>query len=304
MKIINLEQGSPEWHAFRLGKVTGTRLGSLWSSRIYTKEDVEKLLVGRNVDLKEFQKKLNEERKAQGLKSKPYNKGDIEKLLTEEDKEVLSTDSAKKLEYYQILADQVAVARDDEVFEDGSIYNNAMDRGTGLEDTACVLFADKFNKRIFSVGCCLSDERAEVINSPDRLIMPDDFKGDNVDELIELVNSGKHKITEAVEAKCLASAKHLMAFFERKTPEDYWTQKVQYFAVNPDLETLYWVFYDPRIAMLPMFVLVIKREDLGHWPETMLKYQMKTLSELDRLTIRLFDEADTIMLPAKAEKGI
>lgn len=302
MQIIDLQQGSPEWHAFRLGKITGTRLGSLWSSRAYNKDDIEKLLVGRGFDLAEFQKQFNADRKAQGLKSKPYTKGDIEALLTDDDKELLSSDSEKKLEYYQILADQVAVAQADETFEDGSEYRNMMDRGTGLESTALDLFAVRFDKRLFSVGCCISDEDARVINSPDSLVMPDKFKGNAIADLIEKVNAGKLKITEAVEAKCLASAKHLMAFFERKVPEEYWTQKVQYFATNESLQTLYWVFYDPRIPMLPMFVLVIKREDLGHWPDTMLKYQKRTMKELDALTVRLFEESDNIMLPAKAEK--
>jgi hypothetical protein len=286
VKIIELEQGSPEWHAFRLGRIAGTRLGSIWSSRQYTKDDVEKLLLARNVDLVAYKAELDE---ARG-KKKPLVKGDLEKLLTEEDKEVLSTDAEKKLEYYQLLADQVAVAPADELINgEENKYYNAMERGIGEEDTAAQLFASKFDKKLMVVGCCVADEDDRIMNSPDRLVKP----------------AGKSKkITEAVEIKCLGSAKHLMAFFERKIPEEYWTQKVQYFTVNPDLQRLYWVFYDPRVSLLPMFVLVIEREDLGHWPETMLKYQLRTLKELDVLTARLFDESDNIMLRAKAEKGI
>lgn len=294
MQLIELEQGSDQWKQFRLGKITGTRLGSIWSSREYTRDDIVKLLEGRNVDLKQY--------KADIGKKGALTKADLAALLTDEDKETLSIDAEKKLEYYQILADQVAVARDEETFDDGSSYGNPMDRGTGLEDVAAKLFADQFDKRIFEVGCCIADEDARVINSPDRLIIPDKLKGNAISDLVAKVNEGKLKITESVEVKCLGSAKHLMAFFERKVPEDYWTQKVQYFAVNKDLQTLYWVFYDPRIPMLPMFVLVIQREDLGHWPETMLKYQMRTMKELDALTVRLFEESDNVMLPAKAEK--
>lgn len=290
MQIVQLEQGSEEWLRFRLGKITGTRLGSIWAARQYTKADVEKLLNARGVDLKEFQAGINAARKAEGLKGKAYTKGDLETLLTEDDKEVLSSDAEKKIEYYQILADQVAI---DPMLEDDGKYQSrngefvrVMDRGTDLEAVAAEAFAKKFNKDLFEVGCCVSDADPRVINSPDRLVKPP---------------GRSKKVKEAVEIKCLASAKHLMAFFERKVPEDYWTQKVQYFVVNEDLERLYWVFYDPRIPMLPMFVLVIEREDLGHWPETMLKYQLRTLKELDALTLRLFEESDNIMLPAKPE---
>lgn len=281
MQIIDLEQGSPEWHAFRLGKITGTRLGTIWSSRAYTVDDIKKLLDDRGVDLLAYKKDMDEKRG----KKKALNKADLELLLTEDDKEILSSDAEKKVEYYQILADQVAITVDD----DEAKFRSAMDRGTELEDEACMAFASEFDKELLVVGCIVSDADPRVINSPDRLVKP----------------KGRSKIyREAVEAKCLSSAKHLMAFFERKVPEEYWTQKVQYFVTNERLETLYWVFYNPRVPMLPMFTLVIKREDLGHWPETMLKYQLRTLKELDALTMRLLDESNNLMLPAKVEKGV
>lgn len=290
MKLIKLEQGSEEWHKFRLGKITGTRLGSIWSSRQYTKDDIVSLLTDRGVEFK-----------------KSWTKKALEDMLTDDDKEILSSDSEKKLEYYQILADQVAVdpaEEDDGKWATRTGYVRVMDRGTGNEKAAADMFAERFKKRIFEVGCCLSEDDNRVINSPDRLVVPKSYRGKDIDKLIDQINEGKHKVTEAVEVKCLASAKHLMAFFEKKVPEEYWTQKVQYFVTNEHLQTLYWVFYDPRIPMLPMFVLTINREDLGHWPETMLKYQLRTMRELDVLTERLFDESDQIIMPAKPEKGV
>lgn len=270
MRLVDIVQGSPEWHAFRLGKISGTRLGTIWSSRQYTKDDVVALLEGRGVEFK-----------------RSATKKVLEELLTEDDKELLSTDSAKKLEYYQILADQVAIAPADEVDDDGNaLYANPMERGLGEEEAAAMMFVEKTGKTLVTTGCCVSDEDERIMQSPDRLVVPEEGK----------------PVTEAVEIKCLSSAKHLMSFFERKVPEEYWTQKVQYFVVNPDLERLYWVFYDPRVPMLPMFVLVIERADLGHWPDTMLKYQLRTLKELDALTVRLFEESENIILPARADK--
>ena len=286
MYLQMLEQGSDEWKNFRLGKITGTRLGTLWSSRQYSKQDILNLLDARGV---EYNKKLT---KAQ-LE---------EEYLTEADKEDLSSDTVKKLEYYQILADQVSVPRDEELDANGDAYYNMMDRGTALEDSGAQSFAELSGLTLFQVGCCVSDADPRIINSPDRLVLPEGVSIDLTQDIVKLPQN--ITITEAVEVKCLASAKHLMAFFERKIPEEYWTQKVQYFTVNPNLQRLYWVFHDPRIPMLPTFVLVIEREDLGHWPETMLKYQLRTLKELDALTIRLFDESDNVILPARAEKGV
>lgn len=275
MKIINdFEQGSPEWHAWRLGKITGTRLGSIWSSRPYTKDDIVKLLESRGVEFKKSLTKAVLE----------------EQYLTDDDKDLLAQDSEKKLEYYQILADQVAIAPIDEEIagEDGEAvtYRTMMDRGSGEETNGVAAFMEITGKKVLHAGGMASDADERIVMSPDGYVEPGE---DGI-------------VTEAVEVKHLASAKHLMAYFERKIPDEYWTQKVQYFTVNPDLQKMYWVFRDPRIPMLPVFILVVHREDLGHWPETMLKYQLRTLRELDVLSQRLFDESSNILLPARAEK--
>lgn len=298
MKIIDLEQNSPEWLAWRLGRIGGNRLGTLYSTRQYTVAHVENLLIGRGFDLKEFQTQLNAEKKEAGKKAGKYTKADIEKLLTEEDKEQLSIDREKRLAYYQILADQVSITPEDDEVQ----YRDAMERGHELEDEACQKAAELLNKKVMKVGCLATDEEDRIFNSPDRLITPRGIK--DVPDLISKYEAGNVKVKEEIEAKCLGGGKHLMAYFERQIPEDYWTQKVQYFVTNPDLEKLYFVFYNPRIPLLPLFILVVKREDVGHWPETLKKYQLRTLKELDILRDRLLAESDNIILPARPEKGI
>lgn len=284
MKIVNdFDQNTDEWMEFRRGKLTGSRLASIWSSRPYTVADIENLLKGRNFDFAKFQLKLNEKRKKHGEKPKKYTKADLEKILTEDDIATLSSDSEKKLEYYQVLADQFALTVD----EDEDKYRSAMDRGHELEDEGAMAFASKFDKELEVIGCVVSDVDDRIINSPDRYVKP-----------VENVYK------EAVEVKCLSAAKHLMCFFERKIPEEYFTQKVQYFVTGDTLERTFWVFYNPRIAILPLFVIVVERSDVGHWPETMTKYQLRTLNELDVLKQRLIAEADNIMLRSKPEKGI
>ena len=156
----------------------------------------------------------------------------------------------------------MAVDRDDE---------NRMDRGLRLEDEAAQAFAKKHKKKLEVVGCCVSDADQRIINSPDRLVTPK--------------KAGEY--TEAVEIKCLKSAIHLQAAIENKIPEEYFTQKIQYFVVNEKLQKLYWVFYDPAIPSLPMHVIVVTREELGDWPEIMLRFQLAQLKEMDSVLEKL-----------------
>ena len=115
------------------------------------------------------------------------------------------------------------------------------------------------------------------------------------------MNSGKLKIKESVEVKCLEGGLHLWSFFEQRVPEKYFSQKVQYFITNKNLQTLYFAFYHPLITMLPLHIIVVKREDLGHWPETLEKYQRRTLKELDDLKQELFDRSDNIVVREKSK---
>lgn len=246
MKIVELKQNSSLWHEFRRGKISGTSLGQLWQARQYTKDDITQLLEAKKVEFK-----------------KSAKKAELEELLSDDDKAVLASNSDKKIEFYQILAEKLCTKPDDE---------NRMDRGHRLEDVAAEVFANKYNKELVQVGCCVSDKDDRIINSPDRLIKSD----------VEVY-------TEAVEVKCLAPARHLQAIIENKVPEEYFTQKVQYFVVNENLQRLYFVFYDDRFKFenLQLHVVEVTREELGDWPQIMETYQINQLKEMDAIIERL-----------------
>lgn len=74
-------------------------------------------------------------------------------------------------------------------------------------------------------------------------------------------------MTEAFEAKCLLSPKHLEALYTRAIPDNtsgYDEQKLQYFIANPKLKTLYWGFYHPDFpAGLDFFYLTFTRAELA-----------------------------------------
>lgn len=169
----------------------------------------------------------------------------------------------RKLGFYSLLADKLAV-------DDSGASDDPMERGHDLEQTAIDLFSEKTGKKVERVGLCLSDKNENIALSPDGLIKV----------------KGKYK--EAVEVKALSASRHLQAMFENKIPSEYEFQVLQYFIVCEDLQTLYFVFYDPRITAKPIFWLEARREDLLEDIEAYTEYQEKVLKELDECLQTLF----------------
>lgn len=243
MRIIDVEQNSQEWLDARKGKVTGSRLGDIWSARSYTKEDLTTVLDKSGIEYK-----------------KSANKAELELLLTPELRSELLANSPRKLGFYELLADNLALSRDDE---------DAMERGLRLEPVAREWFATEYNKVVEQAGLCVSDIDERISNSPDGL-----------------VKDGE-KYTEAVEIKCLCPARHLQVIIENEIPEEFWTQKIQYFVVNPDLQKLYFIFYNPEVTAKPYHIIEVTREELGDKPEEVLQFQISQLKQIDALLEQL-----------------
>ena len=55
---------------------------------------------------------------------------------------------------------------------------------------------------------------------------------------------------------------------------------------------------------MPTFILVVRREDLGHWPQTLVRYQKRMIREMNTLKERIIAESDQLILPAAPEKGV
>jgi len=173
---------------------------------------------------------------------------------------VVKRGTERKLGFYELIAEKLATKED---------YQDAMERGHELEPVAIELFSTKTGKQVESVGLCISDFNDDIALSPDGLIMID----------------GKYK--EAVEIKCLNSAKHLQAYFEQKVPKEYEEQTMQYFIVNEDLETLFVTFYDPRISVIPIHWIELKRGDLKEKIKFYREYQEQTLAEVNDLISKI-----------------
>lgn len=171
---------------------------------------------------------------------------------------VVKRGTGKKLGSYELIAARLGLPADDE---------NAMLRGQRLEPEALAMFTEKTGKKLdTSLIIWERDDDESIAVSPDGVVAGE---------------------IEAVETKCLGSAKHIEAWVTQKIPDDFQFQKLQYFIVNEQLEILYFVFYDPRLIAMPYFVIEVKREDVEKEVAEYLEYQRKELEWVNEIVNKL-----------------
>ena len=248
MRIIDVEQNTPEWLELRRGRVMGSIAQDVIPKEPL-KADVEKAL-----------KKLGMEY-IQTDEGVPATGAMLKKLLPTEQRVELGRTEGHKVGFYQLVADALSMPADDE---------DRMDRGHRLEHEAIEELERQIGKKInMDIGICTRDDEERIANSPDGM------------------RKERGKWVIAVEVKCLKSALHIQAVVENKIPDEYWSQAMQYFVVNDDLEILYFVFYDPRFAHKPLHVIELKRENVQETVEHLLAYQIDALKQVDELVERL-----------------
>lgn len=170
---------------------------------------------------------------------------------------VVKRGTGKKIGYYELIAERLATEPEGE---------NPMERGTRLEPEALERFTKETKKKIdTSLVIWTRDDNESIAISPDGVISE----------------------TEAIESKCLSSARHLEAFLTQEIPSEYEMQVYQYFIVNDTLTTLYLAFYDPRIPCKEFFYLTIKRPEIQANIDEYLEYQRKTLEEVNEIVNKL-----------------
>jgi putative phage-type endonuclease len=162
----------------------------------------------------------------------------------------------KKIGFYQLIADRIAIDHDGE---------NVMDRGLRLEDEAIKEFEKRHKLKTKKDGIWVSEHNQNIIISPDRVI--DEYS--------------------AIEIKCLNSATHIKAHIEEKPPEEYYYQYLQYFIVNEQLKTLWVILYDPRIPSIPFIEFEINRADIQEDIDKFYDYELDILEEVDEWVERL-----------------
>ena len=287
MKILNVSQtqDTQAWLDARIGKITGTKAGTL-ALEHYAQKDVAKL--------EAMADKAKTEEKAEEYRVKAAQaKRDNARLKV-------------NLDFWQFLADIIAEQPDGEP---------PMERGHRLENTNIMLACEKLDISPdiveFDTGMWVSDVDDRIAVSPDAHAKP------QID-----INGLKYNPTFAFEAKSLGTKYHLQTVVPFRVfqmlndpgtpnsqrdglrslalklfpevlqsrrefdfiPEQYQAQVLQYFVVNPDLQTVYFTMYDDRVySSLRHEVFEVDRRSVASEIEAQETKELQTLTLIDEL---------------------
>ena len=171
---------------------------------------------------------------------------------------VVKRGTGKKIGYYELIAERLATEPEGD--------ETPMERGTRLEAEAIERFIKETGAEVdTSLVLWTRDDNESIA------VSPDGFIGE----------------TEAVETKCLSSARHIEAFLTQQIPDEYEMQVVQYFIVNDKLEKLHFVFYDPRVPCKDYFEIVVTRSDIQESIDATLEYERAVLEEVNQIVVDL-----------------
>lgn len=286
MKILNVSQAqdTEAWLDARIGKITGTKAGTL-ALEHYAQKDVAKL--------EAMADKAKTEEKAEEYREKARQaKRDNERLKV-------------NLDFWQFLADMIAEQPDGEP---------PMERGHRLENTNIMMACEKFDISPdvveFDTGMWVSDVDDRIAVSPDAHAKP------------RIFNGLEHNPTFAFEAKSLGTKYHLQTVVPFRVyqmlnysetpnsqrnelqslalklfpeiletrrefdfiPEQYQSQVLQYFVVNPDLHTVYFTMLDDRVyGSLQHEVFAVERQSVASEIEAQGTKELQTLALIDGL---------------------
>lgn len=160
-------------------------------------------------------------------------------------------------DYYQIIVDRLGLSEDSE---------DDRERGKRLESEAVKVFEKETGKKMNrGLVIWVSAKNSKISLSPDS------WNNDN----------------EAAEFKCPNLANYVKVLLEQKVPSEYFYQKLQYFIVNKELETLYFGFYNPLFTAKPFFYLTINRKDIQLEADIYEEKIDKADKEIDEVVLKL-----------------
>lgn len=293
MKIINLSQANntEAWLQERLGRITGTKSGSLAMSH-YPQTDIKKLI--------EYRDKTLEQSKTAKTQTKT---DEYFQKAQDYDTRILEAEAKNKrlkvsIDFWKFLAETMAEQPDGE---------NPMTRGHRLEPENIQLTLQQLGHEqkdcVTDCGIWESDEDPRLACSPDAY-------------------QASGNPTWAIECKSLGSAYHLQAvipwmvhsqYIRRHTipdnladmaaqvlppettspkatgidfiPDTYRAQVLQYFVVCDTLETLYFSMYDPRVyGDARHQIIPVHRKDIKPLIAEHKRKQLNTLHIIDTIT--------------------
>lgn len=241
--IVKEYESREEWLKGREGKIGGSSSFDVYSIKEPTVDDIKKVLDAQEIVYK-----------------KSGSKAELLSLVPEECLNDLEAKVQKKMGYYQLMAERLAVK------EEGPDNETPLERGTRLEPEAVEKFATMSKKEVENnLILWISDAHPAITYSPDGIVSEE----------------------EVAEAKCLSSALHLYVYFEKDIPPEYHRQNLQAFIANEKLRTLHFVCYDPRIPCLPLHYITVTREELADEIEKHKAYQLQVLKMLEEDVISI-----------------
>ena len=252
MKSLKIEQNSEEWLEFRKGKSGGSEFGDLWIAGLPLKGKIVEALEKDGQPLSPADKKLTA--------------AELAEMLEPEELAELKLESEPKERFYEIIAERVArpITPNDYADQLGGEPFSMMARGHILEPEAIAAFEAKTKKKVDEDSCVwVSDYDEAAYVSPDACITGNDGK-----------------IHEAVEVKCLSSAKVIRAYLEGRYPKEYAPQILKYFMVNEDLDTLYFVMYTDVIPGLELQIFTIERKEIEQTLEEAKVFEKAVLKRI------------------------
>jgi len=138
------------------------------------------------------------------------------------------------------LLDELIAEEETGLSDDDDFVSEEMQRGIDLEPLAIQEYSNITGHEVDHPCLIQSSEWPILMMSPDGYI----------------------GTTGAVEIKCPKTKTHIKYIRQGKIPNDYKEQIWAYFMVNPDLQWLDFVSYDPRLTKKPIWILHITRQEL------------------------------------------
>lgn len=159
-----------------------------------------------------------------------------------------------------ISEEQVGIADDDEFVSD------EMQRGIDMEPLAIQEYCNITGYTVDHPCFLQSEDWPILCQSPDGYI----------------------GTTGAVEVKCPKTKTHVKYIRMGKIPNEYKEQVWSYFLVNPDLQWLDFVSYDPRLTVKPIWIHRVTREELAEELQAAVVELEKFIAKLDKYKSEIF----------------
>lgn len=174
-------------------------------------------------------------------------------------KKVLSKDNLSVID--ELIAEEETGFGDDDTF-----VSEEMQRGIDMEPLAIKEYEHQTGISVDRIGFIQSSDIPMLCQSPDGYV-------------------GK---TGAIEVKCPKTKTHIKYIRQGKVPNEYKEQVWTYFLVNPDLEWVDFISYDPRLIKKPIWVYRVMREDIQEDLDSTMEILKDFVSKYEKYKQEIF----------------